>query len=192
MGYLEEFQTVDLVIKSSAETRGVDAFALSLIKAERQLRRLVTHLIYQFPCFGLGDIGTLRQTLGESRRVYFEGFERGFDNLYRQTVKELLGSNYDTLRPRISEATEYRNKIFHGQLTNKYLSWDDLFGYVRDIKVWCESLANATNRELSYDGFARNSFQKSKVPELWKRLRVQITNIDGYDRFIRSYMERSS
>ena len=46
-----EFRTVDLIVASSAETRGVDAFALSVIEAERQIRRLVTHLVYQFPSF---------------------------------------------------------------------------------------------------------------------------------------------
>jgi hypothetical protein len=47
-----EFATVDLIIRSNAETRGVDAFALALLKAERQIRRLFIHLVYQFPCFG--------------------------------------------------------------------------------------------------------------------------------------------
>ena len=54
--YNDEFQTVDLIVNSTARSRAVDAFALSLIKAERQIRKLVTHLVYQFPCFGPGDI----------------------------------------------------------------------------------------------------------------------------------------
>jgi hypothetical protein len=44
----EEFATVSLILGSQAETRGVDAFALSLIKAERQIRKLVTHLCISF------------------------------------------------------------------------------------------------------------------------------------------------
>jgi hypothetical protein len=58
-----EFATVDLIIRSNAETRGVDAFALALLKAERQIRRLFIHLVYQFPCFGGERIGRLRDTL---------------------------------------------------------------------------------------------------------------------------------
>ena len=69
MNYSKEFQTVDLIVGSSGETRGVDAFALSLIKAERQIRRLFTHLIYQLPCFDTADIPSLRKTLWEKRRV---------------------------------------------------------------------------------------------------------------------------
>lgn len=34
----EEFSTVDLILHSSSETRRVDAFALSLIKVEKQAR----------------------------------------------------------------------------------------------------------------------------------------------------------
>jgi hypothetical protein len=51
MSFQGEFQTVELIERSDAETRGVDAFALSLLKAERQLRRLFTYLVFQYPCF---------------------------------------------------------------------------------------------------------------------------------------------
>jgi hypothetical protein len=79
MNYEAEFKTVDLIMQSSAKTRGVDAFALALIKAERQIRKLFTHLIYQFPCFGASNVRTLRETLAANRRVYFAGFVNGFD-----------------------------------------------------------------------------------------------------------------
>ena len=101
---LQEFETVDLILNSSAETRGVDAFALSLIKAESQLRRLVTHLVYQFPCFGPADIDGLRETLGKHNKVYFEGFEKGFDAIYPRSVKDLVGLEYDRRRQRLVEA----------------------------------------------------------------------------------------
>ena len=72
MSYKAEFKTVDLVMQSLAKTRGVDAFALALIKAERQIRKLFTHLIYQFPCFGSSNVRTLRETPGsESTRVFY-------------------------------------------------------------------------------------------------------------------------
>ncbi len=86
--YAQEFETVEIVINSTARTCGVDAFALSLIKAERQIRKLVTHLIYQFPCFGPGDILSLRQTLVNNRHVYFDGFVDGFNVLYPRSIPE--------------------------------------------------------------------------------------------------------
>jgi hypothetical protein len=97
MSYTREFATVDLIVNSNAQTRGVDAFSLSLIKAERQLRRLVTHLVYQFPCFGTNDVPQLRATLYDNRRVYFEGFESGFNALYPKTIEDLVETEYDRL-----------------------------------------------------------------------------------------------
>ena len=113
----EEFATVSLILGSQADTRGVDAFALSWIKAERQIRKLVTHLVYQFPAFGPGDVTALRETLGASREVYFNGFLAGFDSLYSRPVEGLVGPDYARLKARLDGAVGYRNKIFHGQLT---------------------------------------------------------------------------
>ncbi|MBI3669775.1 MAG: hypothetical protein HY237_08360 [Acidobacteria bacterium] len=188
--YFQEFKTVDLILNSPAETRGVDAFALSLIKAERQLRRLVTHLVYQFPCFGPADVTSLRQTLGNNCRVYFEGFEQGFDALYPRSVKDLVGPEYDRLRPRLTEAIEHRNKIFHGQLTSKHLTREDLLGYVTDVRTWCEALARNAFGELGYDGFARNSFRKSEIARLWERFKLQFTDVRSYGQFIQQHMQR--
>ena len=66
MSFEHEFRTVDLIVGSTCETRGVDAFTLSLIKAERQMRKLVTYLVYQFPCFSESDIPGLRDALGKN------------------------------------------------------------------------------------------------------------------------------
>lgn len=186
----DEFQTVDLIINSTARTCGVDAFSLSLIKAERQIRKLVTHLVYQFPCFSAGDIPALRQTLVKNHKVYFEGFEKGFDALYPHSVSDLVGNDYRRLRDRISEAIDDRNKIFHGQLTSKRLTRDDLLVYVADIRAWCNALSEGAFKEFQYDGFGWNSFRKSAIPELWKRLKFQITTIGEYDEFVRQHLQR--
>lgn len=185
-----EFKTVDLIVRSDAETRGVDAFALALIKAERQMRRLVTHLIYQFSCFGLNDVGPLRDALANNRRVYFEGFERGFNALYPLAVRDLVGPDYDRLRPRLDEAIDHRNKLFHGQLTSKWLSREDLLQFVEDIRSWCEALATGANTKVGYDGFARDSFQKSAVADLSTRFKVKLANVQDYASFVQAYMQR--
>ena len=190
MSYSAEFEIVDLIRNSSSETRGIDAFSLSLIKTERQMRRLFTYLIYQFPCFGAADIYSLRETLGGNDKVYFKGVERGFNALYPRSIENLIGPSYPHLCARIKDATDYRNKIFHGQLTMKYLSRDDLFKFVDDIRLWCKTLATAALSEIGYDGFARNSFQKSPNLELSKHFKVQFGCVDDYAKFIREYIER--
>src|SRR6267143_1430656 len=167
MSYAQEFETVDLIVASSAETRGVDAFALSLIKSERQIRRLLTLVVYKYPCFGFADIPSLRFSLSSNRNVYFEGFIRGFDTIYPRSVRDLIGQDYDRLRPRLNEAIDHRNKIFHGQLTSKSLTREELLNYVSDIRCWCKALADAALVEIGYDGFTRDSFRKSEADRFW-------------------------
>jgi hypothetical protein len=189
--YTQEFQTVDLIVNSKARTCGVDAFALSLIKAERQMRRLVTHLIYLFPSFSRSDIPRLREVLASNGQVYFDGVVEGFDAIYPRSVSNLVGNDYPRLRKRMQEATDQRRKIFHGQLTSKNLTRRDLLALVQDIRTWCSSLACSAHTEFGYDGFSRNSFQKSTVPDLWRRFKVQITTVEEYGDFIRKNMQRS-
>ncbi len=102
MTIADEFKTVDLVLESDAETRGVDAFALSLIKAEKQARRLVTYLVYQQPWCGPPTAKTLVDELANSKNVYFKGLVKGWDALYPSTVQTLVGVDYP--RPRVSGA----------------------------------------------------------------------------------------
>jgi len=184
-----EFRTVDLILNSSADTCGVDAFALSLIKVEKQLRRLFTHLVFQSSCFSSTDTEALRAKLNE-KRVYFDGLERGFDALSPVSVESLVGRLYGVLHARITEATKYRNKIFHGQLTDKSLTRGDLVDLTSDLRSWCKALANGAHAEFGYDGFAGNSFQKSQSLDIPKRLLEQFANIGDYEAFIKRHMER--
>lgn len=190
MSYKEEFATVDFLKASRAETRGVDAFALSLIKAERQIRKLVTHLVFQFPCFDTSDVSSLRKALADNRKVYFEGFINGFNSIYQKTIETMVGNKYQRLLGRIKKSIEHRNKIFHGQLTNQNLSRDDLLKYVDDISDWCRILANAADDEFGYNGFDRNSFQKSSRKNISDTFLVTFHSVEDYEAFIRKNMQR--
>jgi hypothetical protein len=190
MSVEREFETVDRILSSEAPTRGVDAFALTLIKAERQVRKLFTHMVYQAPVFGIADIPALRGALVASRRVYFGGFLGGIDALYARSVEDLVGPDYLQLKARLDEAIDHRNKIFHGQLTSRSLTVTDLISLSRDIRVWCTTLGNSSSAEVGYDGFGRNSFQKSAIPDLWMRYRIQLGSVADYEAFIRRNMER--
>jgi len=189
MSYEAEFATVDAVLRCPAETCGVDAFALSVIKAERQMRKLFTFLVFQAPAFQSSDVPSLRQALADNRDVYFNGFIKGWDALYRSPVSNLVGHEYDHLLSRLNVATRHRNKIFHGQLTTESLGTDDLLDYVSDIRAWCTQLAQGAESEVGYDGFGRKSFRKSASPDFDSRLRVPLTSVADYRRFIRAHME---
>jgi hypothetical protein len=192
VSYKEEFAVIDAILASTAETRGVDAFALALIKCERQARRLLTHSVFQYPCFSCAEVSALREALSSNKDVYFDGLIRGFDAIHPRSIEALIGQSYGQLRGRLNEAIDHRNKIFHGQLTSKWLTRDDLIGFVNDIRSWSESLGDATLAELGYDGFARNSFHKSDKTKIWERYRIQLTSVADYERFIREHMQRRS
>jgi hypothetical protein len=76
-------------------------------------------------------IGRLRDTLWANRRVYFKGFECGFNALHPRRIEELIGSDYARLRLLLDEATDHRKKLFHGQLTSKWLGPDALLEFWR-------------------------------------------------------------
>jgi hypothetical protein len=105
-------------------------------------------------------------------------------------MSDLVGQRYQSLLTRLSEATRYRNKIFHGQLTSANLGKADLLENVADFRSWCSLLAVSAQAEVGYDGFGRNSFRKSTFAELGERCRVIFTSPAGYEEFIRAHMER--
>jgi len=186
----DEFATVDLVRNSRAETRGVDAFALSLIKAEKQARRLFTYLVYQHPWCDRTTVPELKKALEESRRVYFTGLVRGWNALYPQSVEQLVGVEYGRLRRRVDEATTYRNKIFHGQLTSRGLSRTSLESLADDIRAWCHAFGSGALAEIGYDGCGRNSFRKaSSAATLCSKYKTNFAGAADYRTFIRAHME---
>jgi hypothetical protein len=191
MSVADEFRTVDLILSSDAETRGVDAFALSLIRAEKQARRLVTYLVYQHSWCSPSTVPRLKQALENRTDVYFRGLLAGWDAIYSRSVQQIVGPDYTSLRPRMDEATKYRNKVFHGQLTSKGLSRSELVHLAADIRRWCQVLGNGADTEVGYDGCGRNSFQKaSNAAHLRSRYKTQLRDIADYERFINDHMRR--
>ena len=191
MSYVDEFKTVDLILDSCSNTRTVDAFALSLIKAERQTRKLFTYLVYQFPAFGPADRIELRRILAASTSVYFDGLIKGLDQLSPLSMSDLVGTEYANLSDRFRVFGRHRNKIFHGQITGYGLSAARLSQNIVDIRLWCQTLAGNALPELGYDGFGRNSFRKSDtMPNLSERLNSRINSLAEYEVFIRNHMER--
>jgi hypothetical protein len=111
---------------------------------------------------------------------YFRDFIAAWDKLYTRPLKEIVGPDYDRLRTVLDEAIEYRNKIFHGELTTKYLSREELIAYVAQMRCWCRALAAGAQQEIGYDGFGRNSFRKSDSL-LTDRLVAKMTNRQDYE-----------
>lgn len=189
MSIESEFATVDLVANAGVATAGIDAFALSVIKAERQIRRLFTHITFQYPAFTRADIPELRAALWESKRCYFEGFVRGIDAILPMSLEQLIGASYQPLRDGVGSAIEVRNKVFHGQLTNQCLSQADLLGHVGQVRAWCQAVSSAGLQAVNYDGFQRNSFRKGNL-ELAVSFKRQVPSVAEYRRFLGDWVVR--
>lgn len=186
MSYKTEFETVDLILNSSCITKGVDAFALSLIKAERQMRKLFTFLVYQNPKLQLQYAG-LRETLANNRKVYFQGFISGIESMYPIKIQELIGNEYEPLKTSLLISIDDRNKIFHGQLTTKRLTTEEFIQKIGDIRKWCCLLSESSINEFGYDGFERNSMQKAEK-NIYSKFLVKLESMNEYKEFINKHM----
>jgi len=185
-----EFVTVQAVLDSGVATLAVDAFALSLIKHERQLRRLLTYSVYQFPVFGSKDIVSLRLTLAANKGIFAEGFIRGLDALWPQPVAAHIGMRHAELSKSLARAVDARNKIFHGQVTELGLDRKTLLLLVADLREWCTLLAKAADGAYGYDGFGRDSYRKSPDADLHKRFVIQIRSVVEYAGFLDANVAR--
>lgn len=184
-----EFSTVDLLVNSDCERRGVDAFCLSIIKTERQIRRIFTHIVYQSPAFTADDIDDLIKCLADSQKIYLEGLINGIAELSPVTLKDMYQGDYDEDRCKLKKAQKIRNKIFHGQLTGEGLGTSELLTMVNQLREWCAHLANGAMETIGYDGIG-DSFRKSQKPIFKAELKVQLDGIVDYRALLRRHVER--
>lgn len=179
-----EFEIVDLLLDSNSRSKGVDAFALSLLKVERQARRILTFLAYQCPTFTENEIPELRRILVRHSKFYFTGSLCGIDLISPKPLSEICGSSHTILLQSLRLIHTRRGKIFHGQLTDEGLSTSDLADMVEILKRWSVSLAEKASTELGYDGFSCHSFFKHPKPNFHQSLRRQLTTIVDYGNLI--------
>jgi hypothetical protein len=68
-------------------------------------------------------------------------------------------------------ATNYRNKLFHGQLTGNSLTTEHLLALEDDIRCWCINLSEGAENRFGYDGFTgRTSFVKTCRRDITKAI----------------------
>ena len=188
MDFVQDFATVDLIINSTFETRGVDAFALSLIKAEKQMRRVFTFLVFQNPAYNNGHYPDLRRTLAKNNRMYLDSFIKGVDMILSRPLSEIYGDQYVNDFADLNEFIKDRNKIFHGQITANGLSREDLIERVNHIKNWCKNIADKLKIEIGYDGFG-DSFCKTELKLTLKNM-DKFDTISKYKNFLKDELQR--
>ena len=149
----ETFKIVDEIRKTESRTKGVDAFSLAWIRAERQIRRLLTSLVFQAKVFDESHTPALVKTLQDKKRpyLYFSHFRDSIFALAAIPIGDLVGKDYVRLNERMNEAWKYRQKIFHGLLTGDRLTTGELLSLEDDIRAWCKNLSNgARSNELRW------------------------------------------
>jgi hypothetical protein len=182
----EEFATVDLLLPSKTFTGRTDAFILAWVKVEKQIRRIVTYLLYQFPAFCSKD--DIVRIIASSRSLYFDNFVRGFDALYRTPFDNIIGSSYAEFMENFARIRTYRNKILHGQLTGLALDAEQLQTEVELMRQWVTLVAEKMFAEIGYDGVAPNAFRKSHFKNFPTRYKLDLRDARDLEHFVRHSM----
>jgi hypothetical protein len=184
----QEFETVELILQSSARTKNVDAFCLTWIKFERQLRKLTANILYQSTAFPESDENSkqaLRAALLAKNNIKHDHFIGGIRRLTGQTMKEIIGERHRELRMAVNQAYDFRNKIMHGQQTGQNLDKEQLSSAHTKVREWCTILAQEGTRRFGYDGFARNSLQKTRREDLIASVDKAIEPM-GWEAFVKT------
>lgn len=181
----DEFRTIDLLAASDCKSLGVDAFCLSWIKYERQLRKLVAYLVFQSSALSNANTKELRQALYENTGIAHTNTRDAIRRLTGESASALVGDRYRHLNRSIQKSFEARQKIFHGQQTDKSLSRPNLISMSADLREWCERLSDAADHAFGYDGFSgTTSLFKGDRPALTTRVDREIGN--DWKAFVRS------
>lgn len=79
---IKEFKTVELLINSTLPTGRTDAFIIAWVKSERQVRKIFSFIVFQFPVFDKKDVTSIIEAIADRSDLYFDDFITGFDRLY--------------------------------------------------------------------------------------------------------------
>jgi hypothetical protein len=183
-----EFSTINLILSSSFETKGVDAFSLSMIKADKQIRRIFTFLIFQNDAFTKKDVNSLINVLAKNNKVYSKELLFGIDFILQKPISEVYGIGFDEDLNGLKSLVKIRNKISHGQITDLALSREKLVEKIDFIKKWCQTLGDSFQIEIGYNGFS-NSFVKSEI-NLQLNNVEKFSSLEKYSDFLKDYIER--
>ncbi len=182
----EEFATVDLLLPSETRTGRTDAFIISWVKVEKQIRRVFVYTIFQFPCFSKVDNKGIRDLIADNTGLYFRHFAKGFNDLFPKSLKAIVGSDYDKSLKEINRIKRHRDKILHGQLTKDELTSTQLSNEVEILRRWIRLLAEKLSDEIGYDGLS-NACEKSQLAN-FPKLNATINTLDDLKDFIRTRM----
>ncbi len=186
----DEFVTVDAVLVSGGQTSRVDAFILTWVKMEKQLRRLFCFLVFQHPNFSDKNIDAVIKVITDNTSLYYSSFIRCIDKLGPFCVRDLIGSKYDYLIAEIKRIQNYRNKILHGQITGQNITSRQLERDVTILRDWISLLASSSSSKLGYNGVGRNTFRKAKAALPILKDRYPFENVQQFKQWLSNAAKR--
>lgn len=188
------FEIVEHVAKDTdSGTRGVDAFSLAWLRAERQIRRLLTNLVFQATAFDRKDMDTLKDALAKNpKNLYFRHFEAAPNALAGIPTSDVV-DDYARLKGQMDLAWKRRNKLFHGLLTGDNLGTKDLLDLTADITTWCKNLSDGASERFGYDGFDGPCWGTSywkraghkHYADIVSRVDKKLTDVPSYKTFLK-------
>lgn len=189
-GFKDEFETIEILVNSDTKSGRTDAFIVAFTKVEKQVRRIFTYTVFQFPAFNLSDYRNVLNVIASKGFLYFGNFVKGFDAIYPKSFETIVGialcdSFLKTDFPRLQKL---RNKILHGQPTGRHLSANDLKKEIDVIQNWCLNVAESMIAEIGFDGLEWNSFRKYYEKDLASTYKVSISDVKELGTFIETSM----
>ncbi|MRG55705.1 hypothetical protein GF108_08930 [Phyllobacterium sp. SYP-B3895] len=187
VGCEREFATVNALLATKFDTRGVDAFCLAWIKYERQLRKVAAFLVYQSSELGRSEKPALREVIRSKKTISHISLRGSISLLCGAKFSQLIGDDYASLSHSLSSSYNARQKIVHGQQTGLRLSRENLEEKVHHIQRWCMLFSDSSYDRFGYDGFGgKTSLFKSNNATLSKAIDEQLAIANGWAEFVRT------
>ena len=166
-----EFATVDALLKLECATRTVDAYCLTWIKFERQIRRLLVRTLRQASVFddpANGGEQDVVAALSGHKDLSFDKVFRAIEKLAGFSVWDWIGGERRKQDNRLRDIQWDRNRIFHGKQTGKSKDSKSLLSDIEFIRDICERIADGARKDIGYDGFERNAWRPIRNDALKK------------------------
>ncbi len=153
----DEFETVQAVWATEADTRALDSLILAWAKYEKQARRLLTFLVLQAVGLDPAERTSARNAIRDNRTLMAGPCLKGIAQFAGISVAEFVGARYAELFPIIDTIRQHRNKLLHGQLTGEKLTTEDLEAHVHTVLAWMFALAEAGLQRFGSSGLERDT-----------------------------------
>lgn len=147
-----EFATVALILNSGFETRTIDALILSLVKYEKQLRRLYFFLVRENS--NLKEL-EIEMEIGGNKSLFAGNFMEGVARISGHKISDVIGGKFNVLNNKMVKLNGRRNKLIHGQRTGAKLGSDDLVAHIKDVVDWMNALSIGAAKKFNFDGVNR-------------------------------------